>query len=91
MFPTIFSLGLKDLGPHTQQASSFIVMGVVGGAVFPYFMGLIADRDVAQAYYLPIVCYVIIFLFGYRLYKTGNTDHTITSTVTGSPARAVDV
>jgi FHS family L-fucose permease-like MFS transporter len=69
MFPTIFSLGLKNLGSHTQQASSFIVMGVVGGAVFPFLMGLIANHDVAAAYYLPIVCYVVIFLFGYRLYK----------------------
>jgi FHS family L-fucose permease-like MFS transporter len=69
MFPTIFSLGLKDLGPHTQQGSSFIVMGVVGGAVFPYFMGLIANKDVAHAYYLPILCYLVIFLFGAKLYK----------------------
>jgi MFS transporter, FHS family, L-fucose permease len=69
MFPTIFSLGLKNLGSHTQQASSFIVMGVVGGAVFPPLMGLIANHDVGKAYYLPIICYVVIFLFGYRLYK----------------------
>jgi FHS family L-fucose permease-like MFS transporter len=69
MFPTIFSLGLKDLGPHTQQGSSFIVMGVVGGAVFPYFMGLIANHDVATAYYLPIICYLFIFLFGAKLSK----------------------
>lgn len=75
MFPTIFSLGLKDLGPHTQQASSFIVMGVVGGAVFPYFMGLIANKDVAHAYYLPILCYAVIFLFGYRLYKTNSNNN----------------
>ena len=69
MFPTIFSLGLKNLGGHTQQASSFIVMGVVGGAIFPPLMGLIANHDVAMAYYLPIVCYTVIFLFGYRLYR----------------------
>ena len=69
MFPTIFSLGLKNLGGHTQQASSFISMGVVGGAFFPYLMGLIANHDVATAYYLPIVCYFIIFLFGAELYK----------------------
>ncbi|MBC7934730.1 MAG: L-fucose:H+ symporter permease [Rhizobacter sp.] len=69
MFPTIFSLGLKNLGAHTQQASSFIVMGVVGGAVFPPLMGMIANTDVAHAYYLPIICYFIIFLFGYKLYK----------------------
>ncbi|MVN20502.1 sugar MFS transporter [Mucilaginibacter arboris] len=69
MFPTIFSLGLKNLGSHTQQASSFISMGVVGGAVMPYFMGMVANHDVAQAYYLPIICYVVIFLFGSRFYK----------------------
>ncbi|MEI6948896.1 L-fucose:H+ symporter permease [Paraflavisolibacter sp. H34] len=69
MFPTIFSLGLKDLGAHTQQASSFIVMGVVGGAVFPPLMGLVANHDVAAAYYLPIICYVVVFLFGTKLFK----------------------
>lgn len=70
MFPTIFSLGLKDLGPHTQQASSFIVMGVVGAAFFPFLMGSVADQfGISQAYYLPIVCYFIIFLFGSVFYK----------------------
>jgi len=69
MFPTIFSLGLKNLGNHTQQASSFIVMGVVGGALFPRLMGYVANYDVATAYYLPIICYLVIFMFGYRLYK----------------------
>jgi FHS family L-fucose permease-like MFS transporter len=69
MFPTIFSLGLKNLGSHTQQASSFIAMGVVGGAVFPFIMGQIANHNVAQSYYLPIICYAVIFMFGYKFYK----------------------
>jgi len=70
MFPTIFSLGIKNLGAHTQQASSFISMGVVGGAFFPFLMGKAADSyGIEHAYYLPILCYVIIFLFGYRFYK----------------------
>lgn len=70
MFPTIFSLGIKNLGAHTQQASSFISMGVVGGAFFPFIMGSVADSvGVANAYYLPIICYVVIFLFGFRFYK----------------------
>ncbi|WP_226163125.1 MFS transporter [Hymenobacter terricola] len=69
MFPTIYSLGLKDLGRHKQLASSFIVMGVVGAALFPRLMGLVANTSVAHAYYLPIVCYVVVFLFGARLYK----------------------
>jgi FHS family L-fucose permease-like MFS transporter len=71
MFPTIFSLGLKNMGKQTQQASSFIVMGVVGGGLFPLLMGQIANHNVAAAYYLPIICYVVIFLFGFT-YKRLN-------------------
>ncbi|MGV8878374.1 MAG: L-fucose:H+ symporter permease [Sphingobacteriaceae bacterium] len=70
MFPTIFSLGLKNLGNKTQQGASFITMGVVGGAFFPYIMGYVADQTtVAHSYYLPIICYLVIFIFGYKLYK----------------------
>jgi FHS family L-fucose permease-like MFS transporter len=70
MFPTIFSLGLKNLGARTQQAASFLSMGVVGGAFFPFIMGAIADSaGIANAYYAPIICYVVIFLFAYKFYK----------------------
>lgn len=71
MFPTIFSLGLKNMGKQTQQASSFIVMGVVGGGLFPLLMGQIANHNVAEAYYLPIICYAVIFVFGFT-YKRLN-------------------
>jgi FHS family L-fucose permease-like MFS transporter len=70
MYPTIYSLGLRDMGEYKQQASSFIVMGVAGGAVFPTIMGRIADFDVAKSYYLPIICYAVILLFALKLYKT---------------------
>jgi MFS transporter, FHS family, L-fucose permease len=69
MYPTIYSLGLKDLGRYRQQASSFIVMGVAGGAVFPPLMGLIANHHLAAAYYLPIICYAFISFFGFKLSK----------------------
>jgi FHS family L-fucose permease-like MFS transporter len=70
MFPTIFSLGLKNLGARTQQAASFLSMGVVGGAFFPFLMGYAADQfGIAHAYYAPIICYIVIFLFGMRFYK----------------------
>lgn len=39
MFPTIFALGVKNLGKHTKRASSFMIMAIVGGAIMPYFMG----------------------------------------------------
>ncbi|ANI89636.1 L-fucose:H+ symporter permease [Arachidicoccus ginsenosidimutans] len=66
MYPTIFSLGLKDLGKQTEQASSFIVLGFIGGAVFPPLMGFIANKDTAMAYYLPIICYIVIMIFGIK-------------------------
>jgi FHS family L-fucose permease-like MFS transporter len=70
MFPTIFGLGLKNLGDLHQKASSFIVMGVVGGALFPYIMGYVAEEaDVATAYLLPIICYAVILVFAVKFYK----------------------
>lgn len=72
MFPTIFGLGLRNLGEYKQRASSFIVMGVVGGAVFPPIMGMVADVDVAQSYLTPIVCYAVILLFGLVFSKPKN-------------------
>ncbi|WP_294281318.1 sugar MFS transporter [uncultured Chryseobacterium sp.] len=69
MYPTIFSLGLKRLGNKVQQASSFLVMAMFGGAVFPPLMGHIAETDVAHAYLLPIICYVIIILFALKYYR----------------------
>jgi len=72
MFPTIFGLGLRTLGPLTQKGSSFITMGVLGGAIFPYFMGKVADQvSIAAAYFLPLLCYTVILLFALKYYKTG--------------------
>jgi len=57
MFPTIFAMGLKDLGPNTNIAGSFIVMGIVGGAVFTPIMGLLAERlhSTAHAFIIPLL------------------------------------
>ena len=40
MFPTIFSLGIHGLGEQTKKASSFIVMAIAGGGIFPFLNGL---------------------------------------------------
>jgi fucose permease len=44
MFPTIFALGIRGLGPLTKKAASFLVMAVAGGAFCPPVMGAIADH-----------------------------------------------
>jgi len=70
MFPTIFALGIKDLGPKTKKASSFLVMSIVGGAVFPPVMGLIADKfNMSVGFFAPIPLFVFIFYYGLKGYK----------------------
>ncbi|KJM64671.1 L-fucose:H+ symporter permease [Pluralibacter gergoviae] len=65
MFPTIFALGVKNMGSHTKRASSFMIMAIVGGAVMPYFMGAIADHhSTAMAYGLPLVCFIVVLFYG---------------------------
>ncbi len=70
MFPTIFALGVKDLGHHTKKASSFIIMSIVGGAMVPYVMGMLADsRSTAFAFIVPLICFIVVAWFGWRGYK----------------------
>ncbi|OHX19658.1 glucose/galactose MFS transporter [Chromobacterium sphagni] len=70
MYPTIFSLAIKDAGAKTKQAGSILTMAVSGGAVYPYLMGYIADRhNIAYAYTLPLASFVVIFLYGLHLEK----------------------
>src|SRR5690606_35807181 len=72
MFPTIFSLGITGLGQETKQASSWLIMAIVGGAIFPYITGGIidiADDNTQMGYIVPFVCYLVILLFGQRGYK----------------------
>jgi FHS family L-fucose permease-like MFS transporter len=70
MFPTIFALGIKGLGSQTKQASSYLVMAIVGGAICPVGMGYIADISSMQiGFFVPMVCFAIIFLFGFRGYR----------------------
>jgi MFS transporter, FHS family, L-fucose permease len=70
MFPTIFALGIKELGGLTKKASSFLVMTIVGGAICPAFMGWIADvSNMAVGFTVPMVCFIFIAWFGYKGYR----------------------
>jgi fucose permease len=67
MFPTIFALGLKGLGPNTKIGGSLIVMAIVGGAALTPLMGLINDRthSIALAYLVPLVGYVCVAAYAF--------------------------
>jgi FHS family L-fucose permease-like MFS transporter len=74
MFPTIFALGIKDLGGDTEYGSSLIIMSIVGGAIMPRIFGYISDStgDIQLGYIVPLVCFVIIAYYGWRGYKVIN-------------------
>ena len=70
MFPTIFALGIKNLGPETKIGSSYMVMAIVGGALVPLALGYIARNvNMQVAYIVPMICFFFTLYFGEKGYK----------------------
>lgn len=65
MFPTIFTLGVAELGPLTGNGSGVLNMAIVGGAILPLIQGVIADHiGLQHAFFVPLICYLYIFFYG---------------------------
>src|SRR5271168_4331636 len=76
MFPTIFSLGVAELGPLTGNGSGILTMAIVGGAILPVIQGFIADRiGVHHAFLLPVICYLYILFYGLSGSKANSERH----------------
>src|SRR5690606_18615030 len=83
MFPTIYGIALEGLGDDSKFASAFLVMAIVGGAIMPVLQGLVLDiggsgyndttilgvPEVNFSFILPLLCFVVIAVYGYRSYK----------------------
>jgi FHS family L-fucose permease-like MFS transporter len=64
MFPSIFTLGIAELGPLTGDGSGMLVMAIVGGAILPVLQGALADRiGIHHAFIIPAVCYLYILYY----------------------------
>jgi FHS family L-fucose permease-like MFS transporter len=69
MFPSIFTLGIADLGPLTGDGSGLLIMAIVGGAIIPFLFGALADMPAVglhHAFILPVLCYLYIVYYGLR-------------------------
>ena len=75
MFPTIFALGLEGMGVHTKKASSYIVMGVAGGAFSPMLMGYIGENEMSIGFAVPLIAFAYILYFAMRCRKSGKKQH----------------
>ena len=70
MYPTIFSLGIKDLGEHTKLGASILVMAIIGGAVLTLAMGRLSDMaGIANSLLIPLLCFVFVAYYGIKGYK----------------------
>jgi FHS family L-fucose permease-like MFS transporter len=70
-FPTIFALGVKNLGANTKRGASFIIMAIVGGALVTPLMGLVADRtSTAISFLIPLACFVVVAWYGRYGWRT---------------------
>jgi FHS family L-fucose permease-like MFS transporter len=70
MFPTIFALGIKNLGIYTKKGASYIIMSIVGGALVPIVMGALAQsHSTPFSYIVPLICFVFVFMFAVYGYK----------------------
>jgi FHS family L-fucose permease-like MFS transporter len=75
MFPTIFALGIRRLGPHTKEGSSLLVMSIIGGAVFTPIMGYAfqVTRSMTFSMWVPLACYAVVA--GYAFWGSQLVPH----------------
>ncbi len=65
MFPTIFTLGIQDLGPLTSKGSSLLIAAILGGALVPKLQGMVANKIGLQpSFFIPAICYIYVAAFG---------------------------
>lgn len=77
MFPSIYGIALENVDSQdTKLGAAFLVMAIVGGALMPPLQGMIIDQVVIMGYpavnisfVLPLICFLIIIVYGYRSYK----------------------
>jgi MFS transporter, FHS family, L-fucose permease len=76
MFPTIYGVSLRGLGPDTKFGAAFLVMAIVGGAIMPAVMGAVTDAtNAAVAFIVPAVCFAFVAAYGlYDLSKARSGD-----------------
>jgi FHS family L-fucose permease-like MFS transporter len=87
MFPTIFALSVKHLGAYTKLGSSFLVMSIIGGAIFPALMGYISDiSSIRYAFAVPLLCHAYVLYFALRGYRAVTVTTNLRST---NPVQAI--
>ena len=78
MFPSIYGIALEDVDVQdTKLGAAFLVMAIVGGALMPPLQGMLIDQEILLgmpavnvSFVLPLVCFLVVTLYGYRSVKS---------------------
>jgi FHS family L-fucose permease-like MFS transporter len=90
MFPTIFALSVKNLGPYTKLGSALLVMSIIGGAIVPAIMGYISDvSSIQKAFVVPLICYAYVLYFAFRGYKPVVPSTTVAESLRTGTVEAI--
>ena len=67
MFPTIYGLALKDVGPNTEVGSAGLIMAILGGSLLPPVQALIIDSGhISLSFIVPMACFIVVLVYGLR-------------------------
>jgi FHS family L-fucose permease-like MFS transporter len=70
LYPSIFAMGVRNVGGHTKKAGSYLVMTLVGGAIAPYCMGAIVDTySTGAAFIVPLICFLVVAGYGIKQHR----------------------
>ena len=76
MFPTIYGIALKGMGDDAKFGAAGLIMAILGGSVMPPMQAAIIDMGtigsfpaVNLSFILPLICFVVITIYGYRSFK----------------------
>ena len=71
-----FSLAIEGTGIHKSQASSLLVMAILGGALLPPLQGFVADatKNLQLSFIVPLIAYAYVALYGWKGHKVGRKD-----------------
>jgi FHS family L-fucose permease-like MFS transporter len=85
MFPTIYGVALKGLGPATKFGAAGLVMAIVGGAIMPLVQGWLVDEtSAAISFIVPALCFVAVGLYALYDLRAGSPPRATAEA--GAPA-----
>ena len=87
MFPSIFTLGIQDLGPLTSKGSSLMIAAIVGGAVIPLATGKLADHIGLQLAFPASCSWLLLYIAWFGVFASPAKQGKAESLIPIEPVR----